>query len=123
LCTVEEVEHLLETLDVTKSSGPDGISAKMLKSVAQSIAPSVMRLVNQSIKSGWCPVLWKVSNIVPIPKLGDNMNPCNYRPISLFSVLSKVLEEHVANLLIMDKSLISESQWGFLSGRSTTLAL
>ena len=65
-------------------------------------------------------MLCKVSNI------GDNMNPCNYRPISLLPILSKVLEKHVANLLtdlIMDISLISESQWGFLSGRSTTLAL
>ena len=98
----------------------------MPKSVAQSIAPSVTTLVNQSIKSGWCPVLWKVSNIVPIPKIGDKTNPCNYRPISLLPILSKVLDKHVANLLtdlIMDKSLTSESQWGFLSDRSTTLAL
>ena len=52
LCTVEQVEHLLGSLDVTKSPGPDGISAKMLKYVAQSIAPSVTRLVNQSNLTG-----------------------------------------------------------------------
>ena len=98
----------------------------MLKSVAHSIAPSVTRLLNQSIQSGCFPVLWKVSNIVPIPKTGDKSNPSNYRPISLLSILSKILEKHVARLLtsqIKDKSLISDSQWGFLSGRSTTSAL
>ena len=126
LCSIEEMQHLLETLDVSKSSGPDGISARMLKPVAQSIAPSVTRLVNQSIQSGCFPVFWKVSNIVPIPKSGDNTNPRNYRPISLLSILSKLLERHVQHLLlshIMEKSLISNSQWGFLQGRSTTSAL
>ena len=90
------------------------------------IAPSVTRLLNQSIQSGCFLVLWKVSNIVPIPKTGDKSNPSNYRPISLLSILSKILEKHVARLLtsqIKDKSLISDSQWGFLSGRSTTSAL
>ena len=51
---------------MSKSSGPDEISARMLKSVAQSIAPSVARLVNQSIQSGCFPVFWKSSNIVPM---------------------------------------------------------
>jgi hypothetical protein len=126
LCSVEEVQHLLETLDVSKSSGPDGISARMLKPVAQCIAPSVTKLVNQSLQSGCFPVLWKVSNIVPIPKAGDNTNPKCYRPISLLSILSKLLERHVQHLLldhIMEKNLISDSQWGFVSGRSTTSAL
>ena len=107
LCSIEEMQHLLETLDVSKSSGPDGISARMLKSVAQSIAPSVTRLVNQSIQSGCFPVFWKVSNIVPIPKSGDNTNPRNYRPISLLSILSKLLERHVQHFLlshIMEKA-------------------
>ena len=106
--------------DVTKSSGPDGLSARMLKSVAHSITPSVIR------QSGCFPVLWKVSNIIPIPKTGDKSNPSNYKPISLLLTLSKILEKHVAHLLtsqIKDKSLISDSQWGFLSGRSTTSAL
>ena len=56
LCTDEEIQHQLETLDVSKSSGPDGISAQMLKPVAQSIAPSIARLINQSIKSSTFPV-------------------------------------------------------------------
>ena len=110
---------------MSKSSGPDGISARMLKSVAQSIAPSVARLVNQSIQSGCFPVFWKSSNIIPIPKLGDSSNPKNYRPISLLPILSKFLERHVQHLLmhhVLENNILSESQWGFLSGRSTTSA-
>ena len=67
-----------------------------------------------------------MSNIVPIPKLGDSANPKNYRPISLLSILSKIFERHIRCLLmehVIKRNLISESQWGFLSGRSTTAAL
>ena len=44
LCTVEEVQLYLESLDTSKSNGPDGISARMLKATASSIAPSVTQL-------------------------------------------------------------------------------
>ena len=49
---VDEVCHLLETLDATKSTGPDKITARVLKSVAPNIAPSVTKLFNLSIKTG-----------------------------------------------------------------------
>ena len=52
---------LLKLLDIAKSTGSDGIAAKMLKSVAQSIAPSVTELMNLSIQSGCFPVTWKLS--------------------------------------------------------------
>ena len=67
-----------------------------------------------------------MSNVVPILKPGENANPKNYRPISLLSILSKLLERHIQWLLmdhVLEKKLNSESQWGFLSGRSTTSAL
>ena len=79
LCTVEEVEQYLLTLDVSKANGPDGISARMLKETATSIAPSVTNLFNLSLKSGCFPTLWKLSHIVPIPKSNDHTNPSNYR--------------------------------------------
>ena len=52
LCTVDEVRYLLETLDATKSTGPDEIPARILKIVAPNIAPSVTKLFNLSISSG-----------------------------------------------------------------------
>lgn len=44
LCLVEEVQWLLDTLDTSKSNGPDGISAPTLKAVASSITSSVTKL-------------------------------------------------------------------------------
>ena len=37
----------------------------------------------------------KKAKVVPLPKSTDKTNPTNYRPISLLSVLSKLLEKHV----------------------------
>ena len=86
LCTEEEVLHLLETIDVSKSSGPDGISGRMLKAVATSIAAPVTKLFNHSISTGTFPSRWKLSSVVPIPKSADKHNPGNYQPISLLPI-------------------------------------
>ena len=125
-CTEEEVFDLLSSLDTTKASGPDGISAKMLKFIATSVTSSVTKLFNLSISKCQLPTMWKRSSIVPIPKASDMAAPSNYRPISLLSLLSKLLEKHFYNLIIQHlKSFhnISDSQWGFTEGRSTVTAL
>ena len=71
-CTEESITELLTNLDVTKSTGCDVISAKMFKSTATSIAPSLATLFNMSISRGTFPSEWKTARIVPIPKGTDN---------------------------------------------------
>lgn len=126
LCTVEEVQWLLSRLDTTKSNGPDGISARMLKAVAPCIAPSITKLFNMSIESACFPTMWKTANVVPVPKSNNHANPSNYRPISLLPTLSKLLEHHIHFLLSEQLSSlhpISNAQWGFQSRKSTVTAL
>ena len=95
LCSVEEVEHLLASVDPSKASGADLLSAKMLKATATSIAPAITSLFNLSLTQGQLPAEWKLAYIMPIPKSQDKSDPANYRPISLLSILSKLLEKHV----------------------------
>jgi len=68
LCTEEGVHEELTSLDV----GSDGISGKMLKMTAISIAPQLTTLFNISISTGRFPSDWKVGRIVPIPKGKQN---------------------------------------------------
>ena len=68
LCSEPEVFDLLVALDVSKASGPDGISARMLKYTAASIAPSLTKLFNVSLATGNLPSVWKRASIIPIPK-------------------------------------------------------
>lgn len=65
---------------------------------------------------------WKVSLVIPIHKQGDRANPSDYHPISLLPIISKVLEQHITNKLRSILS-ISDQQWGFIPGRSTTGAI
>ena len=60
--------------------------------------------------------------ITPVPKQGEPSDPNNYRPISLLPVVNKVLERIIFNKLC-DQLNISDHQWGFLPGRSTTDAI
>ena len=98
-CTEEGVSNLLLALDTSKASGSDGISGRMLKGTSHSIVPVLTNLLNLSIKTGKIPQKWKTSSIVPIPKSQTNTDdPCNYRPISLLPVVSKLLERHMCML-------------------------
>ena len=126
LCIEEEVCQYLSALDTTKASGADGISAKMLKETAVSIAPAVSKLFNTSLMLGELPAEWKHDLITPIPKSNEMTAVSNYRPISLLPLLNKVLERHVHSLFmkhLCETDPISSSQFGFLKGRSTTGAL
>ena len=99
LCSEDEISVLLSSLDVSKSNGPDGISARMLKSTTFSTAPAVTMFFNLSPKLGRVSNCWKRYCVVPIPKTQPAKFPDNYRPISLLSILSKVLERHVFQLI------------------------
>ena len=126
LCSEDEVYELLCSLDTTKGSGDDDISAIMLKATALSITSAVTQLFNISLKLGEIPEDWKVARVTPIPKSHGKSDPDNYHPISLLSVLSKLLEKYVHNLLIThldETNPISAQQWGFTLGKSTTGAL
>ena len=72
------------------------------------------------------PELWKHPYAVPIYKSGDIEDVGNYPPISILSVLSKILEKIVATQLMKfleDHNLLANSQHGFRSGLSTETAL
>ena len=126
LCSIDEVEALLLTLNTSKASGPDNISARMLKSTAVSIANSVTTLFNMSIKAGVIPNDWKVSSVVSIPKGKGGNLPSNFRPISLLCILSKLLEKHIHQIILKQLDHLhplNSHQWGFRPQRSTVCAL
>ena len=68
LCSDEVVEELLLSLLPDKSIGFDGVSPKILRSAASSVAPSLTNLFNFSITTGTLPAAWKHARIVPISK-------------------------------------------------------
>ena len=126
LCTTDEVLFLIKSLDSSKANGPDGVSAQMLNATALSIAPSLTKLHNISISQGRFPECWRTSTVVPIPKSTNHKETTNYRPISLLSIVSKMLERHLHQYVtnhLNEHHPLSNKQWGFQSGKSTVTAL
>ena len=76
---------------------------------------------NISLKEGIVPAEWKEANVTPLFKKGSRSKTENYRPVSLTSVLCKLLEtfirDHMVDFLVKNK-LITKSQHRFLKARS-----
>ena len=124
--TQTEILNLLHGLVASKASGMDGISAKVLKIAAPVIAPSLALIFNQSISTGIFPSDWKIARVTPIFKTGAKHDMENYRPISVISIVSKIMEKLIYNQLydyLINSNLLSNSQHGFRPCHSTTTAL
>ena len=90
--TNNEAFDLIKSINVTKATGPDGISPKLLHEAGYAIVPSLTRLFNLSITSNKFPNIWKEANVLPLFKKGDKTDINNYRPVSLLSCVGKLLE-------------------------------
>lgn len=120
----EIIQHI-QSLNNTKSVGIDDISVQMLKSVADIIAEPIAYLVNLCFQTGKFPNSLKTARVVPVLKKGDPECISNYRPISILSNFSEVIEKAVVQRIVqfVEKyNLISDSQHGFRSKRSTETA-
>jgi hypothetical protein len=115
------VYNLLCKLDPYKASGPDGIPPKILKEAAYEISPILTEIYQESIDTGTVPLDWREAVMIPAFKKGERHDPANYRPISLTSVCSKILE-HIIHSSIMshfDKNrVLCDNQHGFRKRRS-----
>ena len=71
---------------------------------------------------GKVPSKWKISSVVPIPKSSANIdNPLNYGPISLLSVVSKIMERHIYSIVfehLAERDLSLLHNGGFALGNS-----
>ena len=110
------VRKLPRNLKPHKATGPDDISQRFLKEMAEPLTPILTLIFSASLKQGKTPDDWKEANVSLIFKKGDKSQPANYRPVSLTSVCSKVLE-HVIHSHLMnffeDNQILCDQQHGF----------
>ena len=125
--TGRQVLKALNSLDIHKSTGPDKIPTKLLKLTALLIYEPLTLLFNKSLQLGKFPKIWKEAVVTPIFKnSGSPSNFRQYRPISLLSCLSKILEKLVFSSVyshITSNNLLSDRQSGYRTGHSTQLQL
>ena len=90
--TYEQVVLKLKSLKINKSQGYDLIPAKIIKIGASVLASSLTNLINQSIVNCVYPDDLKRAEVSPLFKKDDCYYKGNYRPVSLLSIISKVVE-------------------------------
>ena len=88
----KDVQDLFENLNPRKSCSDTGLMPKLMKKVAEGIAPSVTNLYNRCVENSNWPAIWKRGALTPIFKKGDKHNVENYRPITTLSIIDKVFE-------------------------------
>jgi len=120
--TPEHVLKIIKKFKPKNSCDIQGISTKMVKFVGEEIALPLSYIFNLSLSSGTFPTKLKQCRVIPIFKSGDHLESDNYRPISLLSSISKILEKIVAEKLVLhliSNDLLYQHQYGFLPNRST----
>ena len=125
-CTEAEIRELVSGVNWSKASGPFSIPSNIIKSFKDVFYEPLSAIVNKSLSEGIFPDLLKFATVHPIYKKGDKTKCANYRPISILSNISKILERAMYNrieLFLNEFNLIYENQFGFRKKHSTEHAL
>jgi hypothetical protein len=123
---ITEVIAVLGRLKRDTSPGIDEVNTEMFQMVKEHIAPPISHIFNLSIEQGRFPESAKIALLVPIHKKGDTREVSNYRPISLLTTLSKILEKLMKARLVdfLERfRILSENQFGFRNGKNTEGAI
>ena len=122
----ESVYKKLANLETGKSPGPDEIHGKLLFELRDQIAEPLANLFQSSFKTGCIPQDFKDAIVTPIYKKGSKNNVENYRPVSLTSIVGKIMESIIKDSivkLVEDNKLLNATQHGFTSGKSCLINL
>ena len=120
--TPHEVIKTTKSLKPKNSTGYDNVSTKLLQNVIEDIAYPFCHVINQSFSSGIVPEEMKIAKVIPVYKAGEENVFNNYRPISLLTAFSKVMEKLMSNRLVKFlelNSILYSHQYGFRKGHST----
>ncbi len=115
------VQKLLKKLKPGKAAGPDNIKPLILKELAEQIAPILTHIFQRKNNSGIVPSEWKTAHIAPLFKKEQRYNPENYRPISLTSICSKIMEHIIVSNIMKhadQNNILYPLQHGFRKSRS-----
>ena len=83
-----------------RSLDHNNISSNLKKASIQNTAVPLTHIINLSLTTGVVPENMKISKVIQIFKSGDRTLFTNYRPISIITVYSKILERIISKKLI-----------------------
>ena len=122
----EEIIKIVSNLNDKKSSGLDDIDNRLLKNIIEHIVDPMVHIINLSISNGIVPENMKVAKVIPVFKKGDKNDVSNYRPISLLTSMSKILERIIYTRtykFLHLNNVFTDFQFGFREKHCTSHAL
>ena len=124
LTDVNEIVSIIRNLKNPKAPGLDDVNNILIKNLPEKGFEYLKFIINSCLKLNHFPKVWKHAKVIPIPKPGKPANELSsYRPISLLSSISKILERVLLNRInehLEDNNIIPTQQCGFRTGRSTS---
>lgn len=121
-----EIEHILMNIDSNSAPGWDNIPTNFLKKSKEILVPVICHLANNCFAQGVFPGALKKSIITPVYKGGGRDDVNNYRPISVLTSISKILEKLINTRLVnyLNKyNILAKTQFGFRKSLSTEDAI
>ena len=122
----EVVARTIAKIKPNTSPGGDGLPPLVIKKLARCLSTPLSSMFTSFLSVGKLPSEWKTAVVTPIYKSGLASDCSNYRPVSLTSVICKIMERIIANdvlVYLRKNNLLSRAQHGFLSKRSTVTNL
>ena len=115
------VFKLLNGLNINKASGPDGLSARVVKECSSEIAPILALIYNESLAQDTVPDDCRQANVAPVFKKGEKYDAANYRSVSFTCICCNTLEHIIVsniNKHIAFENILADCQHGFQIQRS-----
>ena len=116
------IKRILSNLDPKKAPGSDKIPPKIVIRSAEILSKPLTKIINATITEQKFPENAKLTRVTPIykkPQNGSRLKSTNYRPISVLSVFSKVIEKHYeTSMNNFVNSILSKYISGFRKGHS-----
>ena len=100
--TAKKVREKILALKPDSAPGPDGLTGHLLQGLVDEVSPVLAQIFSKSLEEGEVPADWRSANVTPIFKKGARTKQENYRPVSLTSILSKIMESIVLGPILFD---------------------
>lgn len=121
--TTNSVENALGRMKSAKAAGPSGVTADLLKFLAEDSVERLADVANDMLSGLKMPDSWRKSVLIPLYKGKGDARTCgNYRSIKLLEhgmkVIERIFEERLRKTIVLD-----EMQMGFMPGKGTIDAI
>ena len=118
-----EVRKCMIDIKTNKALAYDNIPPKIIKWLADVLAPLITQIFNRYLSLGKYPDLFKIAKITALHKDGDRSDCENYRPISVLPQLNQIFEKliqcHLTDFFTKN-NVLTKNQYGFRKGHSTS---